>query len=120
MSLPNDFEDPEENNWVLPGAPNLASVPDNTSTWGPFYHWQGTPNPAQRRISVAVTREITSPWRRGLGITVRPSRREGSVAHAIGLWLTGHPPRIMAAAPREENWHDVVRRANDLSHLDNP
>jgi hypothetical protein len=107
-----DYEDPEENNWVLPSPPDLASVPDNTSCFGPLYFWRGFANPAQTRVSIAVTREITPPWRRGLGISVR---RSGSRGVAVGLWFRSRPPQILSEAPPERDWQDVVRRANELA-----
>jgi hypothetical protein len=112
-----DFEDPDENEWVLPETPSLTSVPDNTSSWGPLYFWRGIANPAQSRVSVAVTREITPPWRRGLGITVRRSHSSGGAARAVGLWFRGRPPRILSDAPVEQDWQDVVRRSNELGEL---
>jgi hypothetical protein len=110
-SLGFDYEDPDENEWVLPPLPSPTSVPDNTSCFGPLYFWRGVANPAQARISTAVTREITSPWRRGLGITVRS---KAGAAHAIGLWFRGKPPRILSEAPVEKDWQDVVRRDSEL------
>jgi hypothetical protein len=109
-----DYEDPDENEWVLPETPSPASVPDNTSCWGPLYFWRGIANPSQTKVSVAVTREITSPWRRGLGITVRRSRSSGGSARAIGFWFPGRPPRILSDTPLEKDWQEVVRRANEL------
>jgi hypothetical protein len=106
-----DYEDPEENNWVLPDISNPTSVPDNTSCYGPLYFWRGIANPAQARVSIAVTREITPPWRRGLGISVCSKKRAG---RAIGLWFRGRPPRILSEAPVEQDWQEVVRRANEL------
>lgn len=102
-------EDPEANTWVLPSLPDPASVPDNTSCFGPFYFWRGVANPAQARVSVAVTREITPPWRRGLGVTVRRSHAKGLKAYAVGMWWPGKAPRILTEAPVELAWRDVVR-----------
>jgi hypothetical protein len=110
----DSYEDPEGNDWILPDIPNPASVPDNTSCFGPLYFWRGVANPAQARISVAVTREITPPWRRGLGITVRGSHAKGSKSYAVGLWWPGKPPQILTGAPTEQNWGDVVRRSSEL------
>lgn len=107
---PDPYEDPEANDWVLPQLPDLASVPDNTSCIGPLYFWRGDANPAQARISVAVTREITPPWRRGLGVTVRGAHAKGSKAYAVGMWWRGKAPRILTQAPTELEWKGVVRR----------
>jgi hypothetical protein len=107
------YEDPDENEWVLPDLPSPSSVPDNTSCFGPFYFWRGEANPAQAQISVAITREITPPWRRGLGIV----RRKGSSAKALGLWFRGRPPRILNESPVEKDWQEVVKRASELSEL---
>src|SRR5215471_5012356 len=108
---PDDYDDPEqENRWVLPHLPDPALVPDNTSSWWVFYHWKGQPNPAQRKISIALTREITVPWRRGLGIMLRRKNR----ASAVGVWMRGKQPRILSDAPAEQDWHGVVTRANNL------
>jgi hypothetical protein len=109
-----DYDDPEENEWVLPDLPSPDSVPDNTSCFGPLYFWRGDANPAQRKVAVAVTREITPPWRRGLGVTIRSS--EG-LARAFGLWWRGKPPRILSEAPEEKNLQAVVKRSCELSEL---
>lgn len=107
----NDYEDPDENEWVLPQLPSPDAVPDNTSSWGPLYSWRGFANPAQAWVSIAVTREITPPWRRGLGITLR---RRGGVARAVGLWWKGPPPRILSDSPAEKNLQKVVKRSTRL------
>ena len=112
-----DFEDPDENEWVLPDLPSPTSVPDNTSSWGPLYFWRGVANPAQSRVSIALTREITPPWRRGLGISVRRSHSSGGGARAVGLWFRGRPPRILSDSPVEQDWHEVVKRSDKLSEL---
>jgi hypothetical protein len=109
-----NYEDPDENEWVLPPLPDLDSVPDNTSCFGPFYFWRGMSNPAQKWISIAITREITPPWRRGLGLTVRQGRLS-SDAKAIGIWKKGNPPRILSNSPVEKNWRKVVKRSRVLS-----
>jgi hypothetical protein len=106
-----DFEDPEENNWVLPKDPSPASVPNNTSSWGPIYFWRGLANPRQLPLSVALTREITSPWRRGLGLVVRARHQR---AFALGLWRRGLAPSILSKSPREQDWQDVAKRAEKL------
>jgi hypothetical protein len=111
QNLDVDYEDPDENEWVLLDLPDPDSVPDNTSSFGPFYFWRGEANPAQAKISVAVTREITAPWRRGLGITVRKK----TAAKAVGLWFKGRPPRILHNRPIEKDWQEVVKRAGELS-----
>jgi hypothetical protein len=102
--------DPEENEWVLPSLPDASSVPDNTESWWIFYHWSGQPNPRQRRLSVALTREITPPWRRGLGIMLRKKHH----AFALGVWIRGKAPRILSTSPLERDWHETVARASDL------
>jgi hypothetical protein len=105
---PDDFEDPEENEWRLPTLQDINRLPDNTRCWGPFYFWQGTPNPRQLPVSVALTREITPPWRRGLGISLKwPGL-------ALGIWFAGPAPRILHDAPAEKDWRRVVARANRL------
>jgi len=106
----DSYEDPETNNWVLPSLPDASSVPDNTKSWWVFYFWHGAANPHQRHVSVAVTREITPPWRRGLGIMVTKKPR----AFAVGVWLRGKAPRILSDSPVEKDWHDVAARATDL------
>lgn len=108
---PDDsYEDPEENNWVLPSLPDPSSVPDNTKSWWILYSWSGEPNPWQRRVSVAVTREILPPWRRGLGIMLRKKSR----AFALGVWIRGKAPRILNDSPLERDLHETVARASDL------
>jgi|SRR5215831_1665684 len=108
---PDDFEDPEdENRWVLPSLPDPTSVPDNTKSWWIFYSWAGEPNPWQRRVSVAITREILPPWRRGLGIMWRRSTR----AYALGIWTPGQAPRILSDSPLEKDWQQTAARAIDL------
>lgn len=105
-----DPEDPEtENLWVLPSPPDPSSVPDNTKSWWIFYFWRGEPNPWQRVVSVAITREITPPWRRGLGIMAKRHR-----ACALGIWLPGQAPRILVDSPEEKNWQRIAARAKDL------
>ena len=104
------YDDPEENLWVLPSLPPPTSVPDNTKSWWIFYVWSGQPNPWQRRMSVAITREIMPPWRRGMGIMSRRSHR----AVAFGVWFRGREPRILTTAPAEKSWHDTVSRAKNL------
>jgi hypothetical protein len=108
---PDAYDDPEENEWVLPEIPSLDSVPDNTSTWGPWYLWRGPANPAQAPLSLAVTREITPPWRRGLGLVLRHRHQQ---AWAFGLWFRGPEPQILSKAPGEKNWRAVVKRSNKL------
>lgn len=110
------YDDPEENEWVLPELPSLDSVPDNTSCWGPLYFWRGVANPAQKIVTIALTREITPPWRRGLGVTVRRSRSKGAKARAVGVWLRGREPRILSEPPLEQDWQVVVKRATDLTN----
>jgi hypothetical protein len=105
---PDDFEDPEENEWTLPQLPDVNRLPDNTACWGPFFLWRGVPNRRQLPVSIAITREITPPWRRGLGIALKWP------GVAFGLWLAGPEPRILSRAPAEENWRDVVARAKRL------
>lgn len=107
---PDALSDPEdENDWVLPSPPSVASVPDNTKSLWVFYFWSGNPNPWQRRLSIALTREITDPWRRGAGIMLRIRR-----AFAVGIWLRGQEPRILSDSPVEKDWQQVVARADDL------
>jgi hypothetical protein len=113
MFLGSDYEDPEENEWVLPEVPSPDSVPDNTTCHGPLYFWRGEANPRQTLFSVAITREITAPWRRGLGLTLR----KGATAKAVGLWFRGRPPRILGEAPVEKDWKKVVKRSGELSEL---
>lgn len=108
-----DYGDAGEDDWVLPSGLSPVSVPDNTSSWGPLYFWSGVANPRQAKVSLAVTREITPPWRRGFGITVRQRRSRGT-ARAVGLWVRGAEPRILTDTPLEQDWHDVVQRANEL------
>lgn len=105
---PDDFEDPEENEWRPPPLRDVKGLPDNTRCWGPLFFWRGEPNPRQLPVSVAITREITPPWRRGLGITLK---RPGV---ALGVWLAGPAPQILNKAPAEKNWRWVVKRANRL------
>lgn len=107
---PDDYDDPEENLWVLPSLPDPTSVPDNTKSLWIFYYWRGIPNPWQRRVSIALTREITVPWRHGLGIMIRVR----GLAYAIGVWTRGQAPRILSDTPAEKNVADVVTRANNL------
>jgi hypothetical protein len=111
----DSYEDPEENNWVLPSLPDPHSVPDNTSCFGPLYFWRGVPNPRQTRVSVAVTREITPPWRRGLGLSYRTSRARGATkAWAFGIWIRGKVPRILSESPLVRDWQQVVSDADKL------
>jgi len=108
---PDAYVDPEENDeWILPKLPDPRSVPDNTSSFLIFYSWQGQPNPRQRRISIALTREILPPWRRGVGIMCRWSQR----AYAVGIWTPGKAPRILSGQPVEKDWRSTVARANEL------
>ena len=107
---PDDLDDPEENEWVLPSLPDPTSVPDNTKSWSIFYVWSGQPNPWQHRVTVALTREITVPWRRGLGIMIRVR----GTAYAVGVWTRGRAPRILTDAPSEKNLGDVVTRSENL------
>jgi len=107
---PDAYDDPEEDDWVLPQIGDPTLVPDNTSSWLVFYAWHGEPRSRQWPISLAITREITEPWRRGLGIMVRGLHK----AHAVGVWTHGQEPRILTEAPEEKNWHEVVARHNDL------
>ena len=109
---PDSYEDPEENNWILPSLPDASSVPDNTSSFWIFYFWRGLPNPRQHRLSVALTREITPPWRRGLGIMLRKKQH----AVALGVWIRGKAPRILSDSPLERDWRDTVARARDLEN----
>jgi hypothetical protein len=117
---PDDYEDPEENEWRLPSLADASRLPDNTKCWGPLFLWRGTPNPRQLLVSIAITREITPPWRRGLGITLK------RVGVAFGVWLAGPQPRILSQPPAEEDWRKVVARANELErgfravHVDDP
>jgi hypothetical protein len=109
---PDAYDDPEEDNdWVTPSLPDPSTVPDNTHSWWVFYHWWGTPNPAQKKVSLALTREITAPWRRGAGIMVRHKKNR---ADAIGVWTRGKAPNILSDAPAEKDWQDVVARADHL------
>jgi hypothetical protein len=105
------YEDPEENDWQIPILPNPSQLPDNTSSWGPFYLWQGRARGRQWPVSVAVTHEISPPWRRGLGVVWRLRRGR---CRALGLWLPGQAPLSLLGAPREENWQDVVAKHNQL------
>lgn len=105
---PDDFEDPEENNWKLPSLPDVTRLPDNTKCWGPLFLWRGMPNPRQFPVSVALTREITPPWRRGLGVVFKWP------GVAFGFWRAGPAPRILRGAPAEKDWRKVVARANRL------
>jgi hypothetical protein len=107
---PDDYDDPEENLWVLPSLPDPALVPDNTKSWWIFYFWRGVPNRWQWPVSISITREITAPWRRGLGIMTRMRGR----AWAVGVWTPGQAPRILSQAPVEKNVTDVVARADNL------
>jgi hypothetical protein len=108
---PDAYDDPEaENQWVLPSSPDPALVPDNTKSLWIFYAWHGQPRPRHWPVSIALTREITAPWRRGLGIMFRRKDR----ANAVGVWIRGKQPRILSDAPPEKDWHGVVTRANDL------
>jgi hypothetical protein len=110
LEIHPDARDPEENDWVLPSLPDASSVPDNTKSWWVFYTWSGQPNPWQRRLSIALTREITPPWRHGAGIMCRKKHH----AYAFGVWTRGKAPRILNDAPQERDWHDTVARASDL------
>jgi hypothetical protein len=108
---PDAYDDPEEDNdWVTPSLPDPKAVPDNTDSWWIFYRWRGAPNPAQRRVALAVTREITPPWRRGLGIVTRGKNG----ASAVGVWTRGKAPHILRDNPVEKDWQETVTRANHL------
>jgi len=107
---PDAYDDDLEEDWVTPSLPDPTALPDNTGTWWIFYRWRGVPNPAQHRVALAVTREITPPWRRGFGIVLRRKHR----AHAFGIWTHGKEPRILSASPVEKDWQEVVTRANHL------
>lgn len=106
----DSYDDPESNDWVLPQLPDASLVPDNTSSWWILYFWHGPANPWQHRLSIAVTREILPPWRRGLGIMLRKKPQ----AFAVGVWLRGKEPRILSDSPLEMSVQDVVSRASDL------
>jgi hypothetical protein len=110
LEIHPDSRDPEENEWVLPSLPDASSVPDNTKSWWALYFWSGQPNPHQRWLSIALTREITPPWRRGLGIMLRKKHR----ASALGVWIRGKAPRILSDSPLERDLHETVARASDL------
>jgi hypothetical protein len=114
MIDPDDYDDPELNDWVLPSLPNPALVPDNTHCFGPLYIWRGEPRSEQAWISIAVTREITAPWRRGLGVTFRKTRRPCIKAVAVGIWLRGRPPAVLSQPPEEKDWRETVTRSFQL------
>ena len=106
----DEWDEYESEKWVLPRSPNPLSVPDNTKSWWVFYTWRGEPNPSQRHLSIAITREITPPWRRGLGIMWRRKHR----ASALGVWIRGHAPRILSDSPSEKDWRKTAARASNL------
>jgi hypothetical protein len=110
---PDAYDDPEEDlDWELPLEPDPALVPEDTGSWWVFYNWRGRPNQWQWPLSVAVTREITHPWRRGLGIMLRRKQR----AFAWGVWTRGKAPRILSDAPAEKDWQAVAMRAENLEN----
>jgi hypothetical protein len=106
------YDDPEENKWVLPSLPDASSVPDNTSSWWILYSWRGEPRRSRWPVGLAITREITPPWRRGAGIMLRKKSR----AYAVGVWLRGKPPRILSDSPLEKDWQQVAARSYRLEN----
>jgi hypothetical protein len=109
------YDDPEaDEDWILPSRPLEENLEDNTSCWGPLYAWRGPINPRQHPLAIALTREITPPWRRGMGITWRTSASHG---RAVGLWFKGRPPAILSQPPAEQDATKVIQRANRLGTL---
>jgi hypothetical protein len=95
-----------------------VGLPDNTKSFGPFYRWKGPVWPQQFPVSIAVTREIEPPWRRGYGLTLKWGRREGRpYAYAVGIWKRGAPP---PQEPRREDFQYVLDRARQLDTLHTP
>jgi hypothetical protein len=101
----------ENADWLTPNLPDPETLPDNTKAWGPFYFWRGEPRRHQFPLSFAVTREITEPWRRGVGLVARWLHS----AVAVGIWWPGSAPEILLSTPREKNLRRVVRRHRRLA-----
>jgi len=73
-----------------PLAEGSGSVtpPENTKAWGPMFHFCGPIPPKKWFLSVMWIREITDPWRRGLGVGVRGTQK----FRGFGLWFRGRAP----------------------------
>jgi hypothetical protein len=108
---------PDDSDWDLPAVPTDEGLPDNTASWGPFYRWQGEIRPSQSVLSIALTREITPPWRRGVGLVIRWDRPFQHYGYAVGIWKRGKAPRILFMEPEEKNLQIVIERARRLDTL---
>ena len=104
---PIEWVDPEEidEDWEPPTLEAGALV-DNTAVWKFFYRWRGRSPKRSWPLAVGVTREITAPWRRGVGISFSYSGDRVT----YGVWWRGGGPDPVAR-PREVRLRKVLRRA---------
>jgi hypothetical protein len=66
-----------------------VGLEENVKCWGPFYFASDKLSGWRRLPSIAWTREITPPWRRGGGLAF-PWPRKRLVT--VGLWWRGPGP----------------------------
>lgn len=112
------FDDGESPDWDPPMPPDPAKLPDNTSSWGPFYCWRGEARAWQFPLGMAITHEIHPPWHHGVGVVLRYGLLQQfggwRDAVAVGVWWRGHPPAILNSDPVEKNLQSVVSKSRQL------
>lgn len=111
-----EWVDPEEEeaDWIPPAFPDPDDLPDNTSTWKVFYCWRGRAPKRAWPLAIGITREISAPWRRGLGLSVSFSGKRST----YGIWTRGAPPEIQFE-PEEVSLRKVLRRARKYARSKN-
>ena len=98
--------DEDEPDWVF--TESFNNLEDNTHSWGPLYFWRGPAASKRWPLFVALTREVSPPWRRGMGLGLRYSVKH---AMAVGMWKRGSDPHQV---PSEQSVTRTVRRSRRL------
>lgn len=100
--------DPEEEeaDWEPPDLPDASELPDNTGEWWVFYCHRKVAPPRAWPLALGITREISAPWRRGVGISVSWARNRATV----GFWWRGPAPNHLVEPP-PTNLRKVLGRA---------
>lgn len=113
---PITWIDPEEEeaDWQAPAYADPDSLPDNTSVWGIFYRWCGRAPKRAWPLALGITREITAPWRRGLGLSVSWSGKRVT----YGIWTRGTAPDAQVE-PTEVSLRKTLKRARKYARSKN-
>ncbi len=100
----SEWDDPD---WIPPLEVGATDLLDNTKAWGPVFFYHGSCQWWEPILFPCIIREITRPWRRGVGLQVHWwnshkitgfGKKENRTivargqALALGIWWKGDGP----------------------------